>query len=171
MISFGCFKKYAHICTDIHSRYLQSNRIIFKHLHLSLNALQNRELAYLLHQGIYLLYTKTFGFYDDKNHLISTAIAFTVASIFTYFANAKFTYDTKAKSDTAIKSLVVFIVKFVITEGLTLGIMAIMNHNFSSTDLFYKIVDIMLPLILTCITLVLQFIAFNLIFKSKEKNE
>ena len=35
-------------------------------------------LAYLLHQGIYLLYTKTFGFYDDKNHLISTAIAFTV---------------------------------------------------------------------------------------------
>ena len=25
MISFGCFKKYAHICTDIHSRYLQSN--------------------------------------------------------------------------------------------------------------------------------------------------
>ena len=82
-------------------------------------------LAYLLHQGIYLLYTKTFGFYDDKNHLISTAIAFTVASIFTYFANAKFTYDTKAKSDTAIKSLVVFIVKFVITEGLTLGIMAI----------------------------------------------
>ena len=41
-------------------------------------------LAYLLHQGIYLLYTKTFGFYDDKNHLISTAIAFTVASIFTY---------------------------------------------------------------------------------------
>ena len=128
-------------------------------------------LAYLLHQGIYLLYTKTFGFYDDKNHLISTAIAFTVASIFTYFANAKFTYDTKAKSDTAIKSLVVFIVKFVITEGLTLGIMAIMKHNFSSTDLFYKIVDIMLPLILTCITLVLQFIAFNLIFKSKEKNE
>ena len=94
-----------------------------------------------------------------------------MASIFTYFANAKFTYDTKAKSDTAIKSLVVFIVKFVITEGLTLGIMAIMNHNFSSTDLFYKIVDIMLPLILTCITLVLQFIAFNLIFKSKEKNE
>ena len=46
-----------------------------------------------------------------------------------------------------------------------------LNHNFSSTDLFYKIVDIMLPLILTCITLVLQFIAFNLIFKSKEKNE
>ena len=29
-------------------------------------------LAYLIHQGIYLLYTKAFDFYDDKNHLIST---------------------------------------------------------------------------------------------------
>ncbi|MBS1477452.1 MAG: GtrA family protein [Acholeplasmatales bacterium] len=126
--------------------------------------------AYLIHQGIYLLYTKAFNFYDDKNHLRSTAIAFAIASLFTYFANAKFTYDTKASNDTAIKSIIVFILKFFITEGLTLGIMAIMNHNFESTDLFYKIVDILLPLILTCITLILQFIAFNIIFKSKNSN-
>lgn len=127
-------------------------------------------LAYLIHQGIYLLYTKVFGFYDDKFHLFSTAIAFLIASIFTYFTNAKFTYNTKAKSDTAIKSIFVFFAKFAITEGLTLGIMAIMNHNFTPNDVFYKIVDIMLPFILTCVTLILQFLAFNIIFK-KDRNE
>lgn len=127
-------------------------------------------LAYLLHQAIYLLYTKLFGFYDDKFHLISTAISFLIASIFTYFANAKFTYNTKAKSDTAIKSLFVFVAKFAITEGLTLGIMTIMNHNFTPNYVFYKIVDIMLPFILTCVTLILQFLAFNIIFK-KDRNE
>ena len=37
-------------------------------------------------------------------------------------------------------------------------------------DVFYKVVDIMLPLILTCITLILQFFAFNVIFK-EDKNE
>lgn len=128
-------------------------------------------LAYLIHQGIYLLYTKTFNFYDDENHLISTAIAFSIASIFTYFANAKYTYDSKASNSTAVKSLIVFIAKFIITEGLTLGIMAIMNSCFEQTHVFYKIVDIMLPLILTCITLVLQFIAFNIIFKKNQKDE
>ena len=50
--------------------------------------------------------------------------------------------------------------------------MAIMNNCFSKEDLFYKIVDILLPLILTCITLILQFLAFNVIFKTKnDKNE
>ena len=37
VISFGCFKKYAHICTGIYSRYLQSNRLIFSKLHFELN--------------------------------------------------------------------------------------------------------------------------------------
>ncbi len=128
-------------------------------------------LAYLIHQGIYLLYTKTFNFYDDKYHLISTAIAFSIASIFTYYANAIFTYKTKASSKTMWQSIVVFIIKFVLTEVLTLGIMAIMNANFDKKDVFYKVVDIMLPLILTCITLILQFFAFNVIFKEDKKEE
>ena len=53
MISFGCFKKYAHICTDIHSRYLQSNRIIFKRLRLQQSVSRSQELVYLLHQFSY----------------------------------------------------------------------------------------------------------------------
>lgn len=126
-------------------------------------------LAYFIHQGIYLLYTKAFDFYDDKNHLISTAIAFSIASIFTYYANAKFTYKTKAEGKTMWQSVLVFVLKFIITEGITLGIMAIMNASFEPEQLFYKIVDIMLPLILTCITLILQFFAFNVIFKSNKE--
>ena len=39
LISFGCFKKYAHICTGISPRYLQSNRIIIRYLILLLSAL------------------------------------------------------------------------------------------------------------------------------------
>ena len=73
---------------------------------------------------------------------------------------------------TALESLVVYVLKFILTEGITFGIMAIMNNCFSKEDLFYKIVDILLPLILTCITLILQFLAFNVIFKTKnDKNE
>lgn len=127
-------------------------------------------LAYLIHQGVYLLYTKTFGFYDDKFHLISTAIAFTIASVFTYYANAMFTYKTKASGKTLWQSILVFVLKFILTEGLTLGIMAIMNASFEPEQLFYKIVDIMLPLILTCVTLILQFFAFNIIFKNNKED-
>ena len=53
MISFGCFKKYAHICTDISTRYLRSNRIKIKHLDLPQIVLQNQVLVYLLHQFSY----------------------------------------------------------------------------------------------------------------------
>lgn len=125
-------------------------------------------IAYLIHQSVYLIYTKGFKFYDDKYHLISTGIAFVIASVFTYIANAKFTYNRKVDSSSAIKSCIVFIIKFIITEGLSLGIMALMNGLFNSDDLIYKLVDIMLPLILTCITLVLQFFAFNVIFKNSK---
>ena len=45
-----------------------------------------------------------------------------------------------------------------------------MNSNFNKDDLFYIIVDKMLPLILTCITLILQFLAFNIIFRKKDSN-
>lgn len=125
-------------------------------------------IAYLIHQSIYLIYTKGFKFYDDKYHLISTGIAFIIASIFTYIANARFTYNSKVDSSSALKSCIVFIIKFIITEGLSLGIMAIMNSFFNSDDIIYKLVDIMLPLILTCITLVLQFLAFNVIFNNNK---
>lgn len=127
-------------------------------------------IAYLIHQSIYLIYTKGFKFYDDKYHLISTGIAFIIASIFTYIANAKFTYKHEVDSTSAIKSCIVFIVKFVITEGLTLVIMAIMNNFFNTEGIFYKLVDILLPLILTCITLILQFFAFNVIFKKNDNS-
>lgn len=125
-------------------------------------------LAYLIHQGIYSLYNSVFHFYDDSYHLISTAIAFILASIFTYLANAKFTYNSNSSKKTVIQSIIVFILKFLLTEGITLGIMAIMNTCFSHDDIFYKIVDILLPLILTCITLILQFLAFNIIFKKHD---
>ena len=128
-------------------------------------------LAYLIHQGIYSLYINVFHFYDDSYHLISTAIAFILASIFTYLANAKFTYNTNSSKKTVIQSIIVFILKFLLTEGITLGIMAIIKSNFTPQDTFYKIVDTMLPLILTCITLILQFLAFNVIFKKKDKQE
>ena len=47
------FKKYAHICTDISTRYLRSNRIKIKHLDLPQIVLQNQVLVYLLHQFSY----------------------------------------------------------------------------------------------------------------------
>ena len=127
-------------------------------------------LAYLIHQGVYSLYNSVFHFYDDSFHLLSTAIAFILASIFTYIANAKFTYNANSSKKTVIQSIVVFILKILLTEGITLGIMAIMNSNFNKDDLFYIIVDKMLPLILTCITLILQFLAFNIIFRKKDSN-
>ena len=129
-------------------------------------------LAYLVHQGVYSLYTQVLKLYDDPYHLISSGLGFIIASIFTYILNAKITYKTNMSKKTALESLVVYVLKFILTEGITFGIMAIMNNCFSKEDLFYKIVDILLTLILTCITLILQFLAFNVIFKTKnDKNE
>lgn len=128
-------------------------------------------LAYLVHQFIYLIYTKGLDIWDDHNHLLSTAIAFSIASVVSYLLNAKFTYNQRTSKKKTVEAIVVFIFKFLITEGLTLGIMSLTRHFLDNTDILYKLIDIMLPLILTCITLVLQFLAFNVIFKENKEDK
>lgn len=128
-------------------------------------------LAYLVHQVIYLIYLKGFKLWDDQYHLLSTAICFSLSSIFAYFANAKWTYSQTASTRTAVQSTLVYVVKFVVVEGITIGIMALTKRCLDSSNVWYKIIETMLPLILTVITMILQFIAFNFIFKKREKTE
>lgn len=92
----------------------------------------------------------------------ANTIAFIFASIFSYFANAMFTYKEKVKTRTFILSILVFIVKLIISDLLEYGFTSL----FSNTNLDYLIPYN--PLFITTILLPLQFLVFNKIFKEKQ---
>ncbi len=119
--------------------------------------LLNTVIDFLIYNGYRL--TNFF----DYNEIIATTLAFIIASLFSYFANAKFTYKQKSNKDTFIKSIIVFILKWLLHLGLTLGF----NTLFRAIDVESLIT--FTPIFVTCIVLPLQFIAFNIIFKKKDE--
>lgn len=121
-------------------------------------------LGYLMHQMIYLVYLKS-GLYDDKYHLLSNGFAFIIVSIILYYANAKFTYKAPTSKETAWKATIVYIIKFILNEGASLGIMAILYSITDETTTLFKVVNTILPMIITVILMILQFLAFNKIFE------
>lgn len=121
-------------------------------------------LGYLVHQMIYLVYLKS-GLYDDKYHLISNGFAFIIVSIIIYYANAKYTYKAQTSKETAWKATIVYIIKFILNEGASLGIMAILYSITDETTTLFKVVNTILPMIITVILMILQFLAFNKIFE------
>lgn len=123
-------------------------------------------VAYLVHQICYLFYLKM-NFFDDHYHLISTAFAFTIASIVSLILNAKFTYNEKLSKNNVIKSTLFFIFKFILTEFFCLSIMIPTRRFINDSSFLFIMINKGLPLILTCLTLFLQFIFFNHIFKKK----
>ena len=120
-------------------------------------------VAYLTHQGVYLFYSS--NFYDDTNHLISNGMGFVIASIVSYILNVKFTYKTESNNKTVVLSIITFILKFVLTLGITYGCMALIKIWFSNSNFWYRFFEILIPVFTTAVTLIFQFICFNLIFK------
>ncbi len=111
----------------------------------------------LIHWGVYLLIYK-------QSILLANTIAFVVASLFSYWANAKFTYREKTTSRTFVLSFFTFLVKLGLSDGLAYLFELWFNHM--GWTVLLKII----PLFITVILLPMQFLVFNKIFVSKKNS-
>ncbi|MGD9887579.1 MAG: GtrA family protein [Bacilli bacterium] len=105
----------------------------------------------LIHWGVYLLIF-------HYSILIANTIAFVIASFFSYWANATFTYREKTTSKTFFLSLLTFLAKL----GLSDGLAYVFELWFKAMD--WPILLKVIPLFVTVILLPLQFLVFNRIF-------
>lgn len=95
----------------------------------------------------------------DYGGTIATTIAFIVASIFSYFANSLFTYKKNVNKKTFILSMLVFIIKLMLNDGLEL----LFSYVFKKINILELIK--FNPIFITIIILPIQFLVFNKIFK------
>ena len=65
-----------------------------------------------------IVYNLTFKI---TNVVIANTIAFIVASVFSYFANTKFTYNKSPEATTFILVMITFAVKLALNAGLAYG--------------------------------------------------
>lgn len=108
----------------------------------------------LIHLGVYNLIL-----FPSKNTMLSNSFAFVIASTFSYFANVEYTYKEQAQGKTMIYSILVFVAKLLLSDLLT--------YWFENLLLRFNIYHFvfLIPIPVTIITIPLQFIAFNVIFK------
>lgn len=90
--------------------------------------------------------------------VLSQIIAFVVASIFSYFANAKVTYNKEAEMRTFSLVVLVF--------GVRLILNALLAYGFEQALIFIQFEQFipLIPIMITAVLLPLQFITFNIIF-------
>lgn len=118
----------------------------------------------LIHLGVYNLYL-SFVTNTNIQIILSTSLAFIIASIFSYWANATFTYHEKIARKTMFLSFITFIVKFILNALLTYVLTYILKK------LSLESLIVIIPIFVTCILLPSQFLVFNVIFKKKNKND
>lgn len=109
-----------------------------------------------------LVHLAVFNLLIDVNTLFANTVAFIVASVFSYWANATFTYQTTMKHSTFVASMVTFVVKLLLSNALTLGFKWLLIY-FDKKSLIKFI-----PIPVTLIILPLQFLVFNRIFLKKK---
>lgn len=93
--------------------------------------------------------------------VLANTVAFIIASLFSYWANATFTYRTEMKFETFFSSMLTFLVKLLLSDALTFGFERLLFH-FNREDLIPFI-----PIPVTAVLLPLQFFVFNYIFKKR----
>lgn len=93
----------------------------------------------------------------------SQLIAFCVASVFSYFANSKFTYNKSFERITFFLVMVTFAVKLILNGGLA--------YTFEYIFLYQEVSFFLpiIPLFITAILLPIQFVIFNMIFKANKE--
>lgn len=109
-----------------------------------------------------LVHLAVFNLLIETNTLLANSVAFIAASLFSYWANATFTYKTEMESKTFVFSLLTFFIKLLLSNALTLGF----EHLFFSIN--QRALIKFIPIPVTLIILPLQFFAFNLIFLKKK---
>lgn len=113
----------------------------------------------LIHLAVYNLVLQI-----DNKIVLANTIAFIVASVFSYFANTKFTYNNNPEKTTFVLAMLTFIVKLGVSDALTYGF----HKLILSINWQVKLLTKIIPIFVTIITLPLQFIVFNVIFKNKK---
>ena len=139
------------------------------------NLFQNKEftrfviigfIAYLLNQLLYILFIQIP--IDDEKHIFATSIAYILTSIFTFIANMKWSFNSNYSNKKLILSIISFIVKFFLYEGICYVVIWINGLFIIST--INKIIEILIPFFATGITMIMQYFCFKYIFKNNQKN-
>ena len=100
--------------------------------------------------------------------LLSTAIAFIIASIFSYFANAKFSFNVKNKSNEQfIIVMLTFLVRLLLTMALTY-VFDILFKNMVNETLYAKY-DFMPNLVASVLMIPIFYIVLEYVFKKTDK--
>ncbi|HNZ50003.1 MAG TPA: GtrA family protein [Bacilli bacterium] len=112
----------------------------------------------LIHWGVYLLLYQ-------KSVLIANTLAFIVASLFSYWANATFTYHEKTTSKTFMLSFLTFLGKLVLSDSFAF----LFELWFKTMN--WPLLIKLIPFFVTMILLPMQFLVFNRIFKKPRPEE
>lgn len=112
-----------------------------------------------------LVHLSVYNLLMSLGTLVANTIAFIIASLFSYWANSTFTYKTKMSNNSFIASMITFIVKLGLSDGLTL------LFEYIFIRYHYQELIKLIPIPVTIILLPLQFLVFNRIFIPKKKQE
>lgn len=93
-------------------------------------------------------------------HVISNAIAFTIASLFSYFVNTYITYKKEYSRKTFILAIITFTVKLLFSSILEWVFFTVLTKY----RLDQSIINVITPILITIIITPLQFVVFNKIF-------
>ena len=112
-----------------------------------------------------LVHLSVYNLLMSLGTLVANTIAFIIASLFSYWANSTFTYKTKMSNNSFIASMITFIVKLGLSDGLTL------LFEYIFIRYHYQELIKLIPIPVTIILLPLQFLVFNRIFIPKKKED
>lgn len=97
---------------------------------------------------------------------ISYAIAFIIASVFSYFANAYFTFKPKYKTTAQFSAVIlVFLIRWVISSLMAAGFDAIVVHGYKIDYEVYPLAAYIAPFLASALLIPIAYFALNIVFK------
>jgi putative flippase GtrA len=124
----------------------------------------------LIHMAVYGL---IYNLLDDQTTLMSSfiafnanAIAFIVASTFSYFANAYFTFKPKHKTTMQFSAVfLVFLSRWIISSLMAAGFDFIVVQGLNIDYEIYPLAKYIAPFFASALLIPIAFIALNIVFK------
>ncbi len=113
--------------------------------------------------------------YDTVFHFgafISNSIAFITATVFSYFANATFTFRVKKRSTTQFSVVIlVYLIRLGISSTLTWGFDSMFLNWFHFDYMTYPILELMAPLLGSALLIPIAYFALDWVFKTTDKKK
>jgi len=119
------------------------------------------------------VYGVVYDLFDARTSLMSSviafnanAIAFVVASTFSYFANAYFTFKPKHKTTMQFSAVIlVFLTRWIISSLMAAGFDFMVVNVISIDYDVYPIAKYIAPFLASALLIPLAYIALNIVFK------